>query len=75
MISQTLDGIENSLDILEERCDTLEDNGVNVESFKNQLSKLWDEHEKLVESLYISQQKKGTTLVKNKQYAKYGQEK
>ena len=54
MISQTLDGIENSLDILEERCDTLEDNGVNVESFKNQLSKLWDEHEKLVESLYIS---------------------
>jgi 3-dehydroquinate dehydratase len=54
MISQTLDGIENSLDILEERCDTLEDNGVDVESFKNQLSKLWDEHEKLVESLYIS---------------------
>ena len=49
MIIQTLDGIENSLDILEERCDTLEDNGVSVDSFRNQLSKLWDEHEKLVE--------------------------
>lgn len=50
MISQTLDGIENSLDILEERCDTLEDNGVNVDNFRTQLSNLWDEHEKLVKS-------------------------
>ena len=50
MISQTLDGIENSLDILEERCDTLEENGVNVDSFRNLLSKLWDEQYKLVES-------------------------
>ena len=43
MISEFLDGIENRLDIIEELLDSLEDNDVNVESFREKLGKVWDE--------------------------------
>ena len=42
-IDEFLVGIETRLDIIEELLDNLEDNDVNVESFRDSLSKVWDE--------------------------------
>ena len=43
--------IENRLDTIEELLDSIEDNNVNVESFRIKLGKVWDELENLKESL------------------------
>ena len=42
-IDESLVGIENRFDTIEELLDNLEDNDVNVESFRDSLSKVWDE--------------------------------
>ena len=39
-IDESLVGIENRLDTIEELLDNLEDNDVNVESFRDSLSKV-----------------------------------
>ena len=43
MIDDLLQGIENRLDTIEELIDNIEDNDVNVKSFRDCISKVWDE--------------------------------
>lgn len=43
MVEDLLNKIENQLDIIEELLDSLEDNDINVESFRNSLGRVWNE--------------------------------
>lgn len=48
-IVDLISGIENRLDIIEELLDELEDNGVDVESFRDNLGKVWTSYHELDE--------------------------
>ena len=48
-IVNLLSGIESRLDTIEELLDELEDNSVDVESFRDNLGKVWNSYHKLDE--------------------------